>query len=1081
VALKSITGSLVASHLLDALARTGDRRDSLASVLTASRRYLGPASGARQILDRLFDPLIAAAGLRSVVGTDAQEQICGCVMCATMPVASFSVGAWAADLRRLRASVSRSPAASRLRWWIGCNGAMVRIVDQGRAYARRGLDVDLTLAVDEEAAARALGALLASDGRGSLSSLESLVDESERHQIAVGRSLQGGVETALLRLIGALSKRSSRREASLDSSLAEALTIVYRILFLLFAEARGLVPGWHPIYRDSYTIESLRPAAEGRRSAAGLWESLQAITRLAQRGCHAGTLRVVPFNGRLFAPSGAPTAESIRLDDNVARDVLKAITTHAGTDRRERISYADLGVEQLGAVYESVLDYSPAIEAGAPVLRSTGRRKRTGTFYTPRSITEYLVRRTLAPLVADRHPEEILRVRVVDPAMGSGAFLVAACRYLADAYEASLVADGSVTPADLGPSERAGFRRAVAQRCLYGVDRNPTAVQLARLSLWLCTLAADRPLTFLDHRLRAGNSIVGAGPEDLARQAPGSARSRPSPLPLFGTDELLDSVTATVREREAVAAEADDTADIVRRKERTIERLTARDSPLGSWRTMADAWCAVWFWPPRLQQPGPRAWGALAAAVRGDGDVPPSMSRTWTAAVEHARGTEGFFHWQLEFPEVFFDSDGGQRADAGFDAVIGNPPWEALRADSGSASDRNEARATARALTRFSRESGCFALQSGGHANLYQLFAERMLQIARPHGRVGMLMPAGLLTDHGCAALRHELLDRCRIDALVVLDNRDAIFPIHRGVRFALVTAVRGANATALPMLSGPRPVEALDDLPDRHAIGGSVHLTHSLIRRFSPDDLAVPDLRSEHDRAVLARILDVAPAFASDAGWRGRVGRELNASDDRRFFERTGMPVLEGKALDPFEAHVERATAFIDRATARRLLGARAAFDRPRLGYREVASSTNRVTLIAAIVPAGVATSHTIFCVREPPEPEIHWLLCGLFNSFVANYLIRLRGGTHVTASMIRELPVPFVPAGQTFDRIVALAHAAGDGVSDARGPLEATVARLYGLDEDAFAHIVSTFPLVAADERRAALDAFRAGIHAL
>src|SRR4029079_18161619 len=138
-------------------------------------------------------------------------------------------------------------------------------------------------------------------------------------------------------------------------------------------------------------------------------------------------------------------------------------------------------------------------EDGVIVMTPSGRRKRTGTFYTPRAMTEYLVRRTLAPLVHGAPPERILSLRVLDPSMGSGAFLVAACRYLASAYESALIEEGTVASADLSPADRAGFRRAVAQRCLYGVDANPTAVQLARLSLWLCTLAAGPPPAFRHH------------------------------------------------------------------------------------------------------------------------------------------------------------------------------------------------------------------------------------------------------------------------------------------------------------------------------------------------------------------------------------------------------------------------------------------------------------------------------------------------------------------------------------------------------------------------------------------------------
>src|SRR4051812_25501880 len=243
-------------------------------------------------------------------------------------------------------------------------------MDVSRAYTRRALDVDLHRAEDEDAALATLRLLLSAE-HGSLPALEARVADTGRHRVDVGGSLQAGVDDALARLGDAF--RKGRKRASAADTFADALTVVYRILFLLFAEARGLVPQWHPIYRESYTIESLRPLAEGRASPAGLWQSLQAIARLAHRGCAAGSLRVVPFNGRLFAPAAAPLAESRPLDDVLVRDVLLALTTRPARDRRERISYADLGVEQLGSVYERVLEYAPSRVSGTIAMAATGR------------------------------------------------------------------------------------------------------------------------------------------------------------------------------------------------------------------------------------------------------------------------------------------------------------------------------------------------------------------------------------------------------------------------------------------------------------------------------------------------------------------------------------------------------------------------------------------------------------------------------------------------------------------------------------------------------------------------------------
>jgi hypothetical protein len=221
------------------------------------------------------------------------------------------------------------------------------------------------------------------------------------------------------------------------------------------------------------------------------------------------------FNGRLFAREAAPALERRRVlrpsgrrdlaVERAACDALTSLGSRQGLRGRELIHFRDLGVEQLGAVYERVLDRQAI---GSTRVHSEVR-KQTGTFYTPQALADFVVRRTLGPLVAGASADRILQLRVVDPAMGSGAFLVAACRFLARAYGQALVEEGRAGPLDLDEHERARIRRLVAERCLAGVDSNPVAVQLARLSLWLTSLSQGRPLSFLDHRLRVGNSLVG--------------------------------------------------------------------------------------------------------------------------------------------------------------------------------------------------------------------------------------------------------------------------------------------------------------------------------------------------------------------------------------------------------------------------------------------------------------------------------------------------------------------------------------------------------------------------------------------
>jgi hypothetical protein len=502
---------------------------------------------------------------------------------------------------------------------------------------------------------------------------------------------------------------------------------------------------------------------------------------------------------------------------------------------------------------------------------------------------------------------------------------------------------------------------------------------------------------------------------------------------------------------------ADDSAAVVRQKERDIGELAGPDGPLGRWRAIADAWCAAWFWPANEDGPTAKTWPGFAASLRGEIGLPRRVAARWTATAATVARAEGFFHWELEFPEIFFDDRGEPLAAPGFDAVIGNPPW-----------------AAARGLTAFSRESGCYALQGDGHANLYQLFAERMLALTAAGGRIGMLMPSGLLADHGCARLRRHLFERHQVDAIFGFDNRDALFPIHRGLRFTLLTATAGGSTAEVRSRFGVRSAMVLDDVPDVGDVPESVRIPLTLVRRFSGEGLAVPELAHERDRTILSRVLEVTAPLASSESWAAAFGRELNATDDRPHFGPTGLAVLEGKLIEPFRARVEDAACFIEHDVASRLLAHRARIDRPRLGYREVASATNRLTLIAAVIPAGTVTTHTIFCMREPRHEDVHWYLCGIFNSFVANYLIRLRGGTHVPASVIHQLPVPAPPRESAAFAALARLSRVAAADADARAEIHARAAIAYGLDEDDVAYVLQTFPLVPEHERRAALHEF-------
>jgi len=1105
--IAGVSGPLVsghyAEHLLGAAfaGRLGERtRDRARRRVRAWWRREGSRLGPASPLRSMFD--LGAAPLMDVLGFSARhprETARGALLCGEAVSASLAVplilAPWGSRFDSLWSEVARESARLDSPWVFCFNGMALRLCDGRSTFARSYLEFQFDALFDHPAAMSLLWGLLRSEAVPALTSAVALA--SARHGVAVSAALRDGVREALLLFLqGMLGARARRGPAAIGrelvaSTLDQAFTLVYRVLFLLFAESRALVPLWHPVYRRGYSLEGLRRQAALPGGERGLWEALQAVSRLAHAGCHAGSLVVEPFNGRLFAPGRAPLAESGRLDDRLVARALMVLTTRVVGGRREHVSFGDLGVEQLGAVYESVLDYEPVAPAsgGGPVVTLVNRgeaRKSSGTFYTPRAITEYIVRHTLRPLVDHAAADAILRLRVLDPAMGSGALLVAACRYLAAAYEAAIVRDRGCFASDITEADRAGFRRLIAQHCLYGVDANPMAVQVARLSMWLTTLARGRPLSFLDHRFVAGDSLVGASLEDVRRQPPGGrrqARAR-GPLPLFDDDGAAEAMRAVMPIRARLADTPDDSAGAVHAKERLLAEVQAPSSAVTALRRVADLWCACWFWDGGdVPQPGPAEFGDLAAALRcRAASLPQSLAQPRLDEANRIANARRFLHWTLEFPEVFFDAGGAPLAEPGFDAIIGNPPWEMMRGDTGDADIRGARRNSAAQLTRFARQSGVYRACADGHANQYQLFVERSVGLLRRGGRLGLVLPWGLASDHGSAALRRMLFERCDTDAIVGFENSAGIFPIHRGVRFLLLSATSGRPTRETRCRFGERDPAVLADIeraPEPASVAErAVTLTPALLERMSGPALAIPSIRSTAELRIAERLVATWPALSAAQGWAARFGRELNRSDDRRLFstDRAGMPVIEGKHVEPYAVHLDRCELRLAPGALPPARELRAAARRHRLAYRDVASASNRLTLIAAIVPPGAVTVHTLFCLRGAVPLDDQVVLCCLLNSFVANWLVRMWVTTHLGTSTVERLPVPRPPAssfaaGRLRSLGRRLLRTAGQDAA-AQAEAQGLAAAVYGVTAGEFAVILQTFPLVEADLRAAAAE---------
>jgi hypothetical protein len=427
---------------------------------------------------------------------------------------------------------------------------------------------------------------------------------------------------------------------------------------------------------------------------------------------------------------------------------------------------------------------------------------------------------------------------------------------------------------------------------------------------------------------------------------------------------------------------------------------------------------------------------------------------------------------------VFRDEQGRPRADAGFDAIVGNPPWDMVRGDSGDAGTRSARRDDSRHLIGFVRGSGIYRVDARSHMNRYQLFIERALQLTRFGGRIGFVLPSGAMSDTGCAPLRRLLFDRARVDAIAYLDNRRGIFPIHRSLKFLLLTCTPGERTDTVRCrfgLTDPEQLGQRSPVP--------VTITRALVSRLSgEDDLAIPEIRGNEDLRLLERISARVPMLCAADGWHIAFGRELNATDDRELFveasvDADGRPVLEGKSIEPFRVSNGECRYRLRHDAHVRVPR------RPRLAYRDVASATNRLTLIAAIVPASAVTTHTLFCLKTSLPLDAQHVLCALLNSFVANYLVRFRVNTHVTVNLVSRLRVPRLESsGRIHQRLSSLAqtlmHAPAAAESQPEyAELQALVATAYDLSERDFSHVLSTFPLIPAAIKERCLTDFNSG----
>ncbi len=619
--------------------------------------------------------------------------------------------------------------------------------------------------------------------------LTQALEQSRVYARGVSDSLRDQVYEALRHLAQGFldfpANKLTPDPAALKAVYDHSLIVLYRLLFILYAESRGLLPvPDNALYSRSYSLDAMkkrlaRELDHGQPAAPSMttfWQQLRQLWQVIDVG--NPDLDVPAYNGGLFKSRGDSFLDTYQVGDVHLRQAIDLLARIVDPHTRQRVfvDYRDLEIRHLGSIYEGLLEYrvqvadrplTVRVEKGREIYEPVGaddhsavrvhpgqvylttdkgERKATGSYYTPDTIVKYIVEQTVRPVLdnarapggsetrqeLDALAQAILSLNVLDPSMGSGHFLVEATDFIAR----GMVELGLHPPADAaGESDLAYWRRRVAQSCIYGVDVNPLAVELAKLSLWLTTVAKGKPLSFLDHHLRCGNSLIGSRVADLLLEGGAGRPAATKPkrknqqrveqraiaagqLSMLDDSAFAGSMrTATGFMNQIELLRSDTLAEVQEAEQlyrQVIEEVTARA------RQLADVWTARLFGLPELDE---TVWNGLARFVLHGGFEMPQYGRILTQARDLAAQYR-FFHWELDFPEVFFDRNGQFLPGAGFDAVIGNPPY--VRQEQVSAIKPYLAQAHNAVYD--------------GVADIYVYFYHQGLELLRPNGRLSYIV-----------------------------------------------------------------------------------------------------------------------------------------------------------------------------------------------------------------------------------------------------------------------------------------------------------------------------------------------------
>jgi len=806
----------------------------------------------------------------------------------------------------------------------------------------------------------------AEDTRPETCWLERWAQAAQEQGVRALETLRAGVEAAIKALgsgfldhPGNNDLREKLRSGSFSTQdyYRQLLRLVYRLLFLFVAEDRDLLlhpeseAGARERYNQFYSTVRLRRMAERLRGTkhADVYRGLRVVMEKlgSDEGCPA--LGLPALGSFLWSKEAIADLESCDISN---LDLLEAVRKLATTEEQKvlrSVDFKNLGSEELGSVYESLLELHPEINTDSATFElrtaSGHERKTTGSYYTPSSLIQCLMDSALEPVLdeAVKKPDPrqaILDLKVCDPACGSGHFLIAAAHRMARRLAA--IETGDEEPA---PDAMRHALRQIIGHCIYGVDLNPMAVELCKVGLWLESLEPGKPLSFLEHRIQCGNSLLGSTPALLAKGIPDDAfkaiegddkeivkayrkqnrDERRGQRTMFAELKVAESLAPyeTLSDGLVGLDRIDDSSiEGIHKKEDLFEKLSQSESHRRA-RLLADALCATFVWKKTKDFPYPITQGVFDQLKEH-----PEHTPTWMLKeIDRLSDQYKFFHWYLAFPDVFpIPGDGGKPDNeqcgwsGGFDFVGGNPPWERVKlqekewfaerrpdiANAPNAAARRKMvanlrhddpamlaeflddRRRAEGESSLVRKTGRYPLCGRGDVNTYAVFAELKRGIAGPSGRVGCVVPSGIATDDTTKFFFREIMQSGSLVSLYsFFEVRRVFLGTDSRSPFCLLTMSGAAAQGGSDFVFFARSVEDVNDAERHFALDADD------LRLINPNTLTCPVFRSKRDAEITKSIYRRIPALVREAQgdrpeenpWDLRFSRMFDMANDSQLF----------------------------------------------------------------------------------------------------------------------------------------------------------------------------------------------------